>query len=949
MKKKISKIVAVFLAAIMIIAGISPVQPVQAAEKMNFNVKVSSATVKPGDTITAELWLPEGGDVVSFVGNFTYDTKMFEMQGKKGTQGPVCDEADTIFSADPGSISIMLGFDEPYNAGGLVYSIKLKVKETPDANATGAIGFDFRGGQVGKDANNPTTIPTGNANANVKVTDKNGNTVKNGKVTLDIPVNSISLDKSEPFTLSKGSKDKLNVIANPTGSLEGKTIAWSTSNKDVVKVDQSGNIEAVGKGIATITATVEGKTASVQVTVNNPLKSISLNKTELALRKGKTEKLSVTYNPEDADEKDVTWTSSNPAVATVTDGKVDALKDGTAVITAAVGDKTATCTVTVKEEPLQSISLNKTSIEVAKNENKTLEVKYNPVDTTDDKTVTWTSADPNVATVEDGVVTGVSVGITTITATVGNKTATCDVTVTSPLKEIKVNPSEVTVLKNQSQTVNVEYLPADTTDDKTITWSVENSKVAEIAANGAEVTITGKKQGETVVTATTANGLTSTCKVEVKEVPITEIKLDVTSKKLEPGETQEVNVEYLPADTTDEKAVTWKSSNTDVATVDENGVITAVAGGQADVTATTANGVSATCRITVPIHLNGISLEKTSLNLRKGQSSDALSVVYDPVNTTDEFPTIWSSSDESVATVNAQGVVTGLKEGTATIKVQVGTFTATCDATVSEIHANEIKVAEDTPSTLYKGQSYKLNVKVLPEDTTDDVELIYESSDDTVATVSADGTVAAVKEGTARITIKTTDGRVSTVYEVTVKEIPLQKIVFQEEVTPLEEGKTAQLAILYNPADTTDAKDATWSSSDESVATINQNGLLTAVKAGKATITAKVGDKKVSYELTVTAKKVEDINNGNNNGNNGGNGNGSNNNNSNVNNKNNNKGNAVANNNGGNKTAKVNKTAKAGTVKTGDTSHVLPVALTLLLSLGVNVLVMMNRKKRVNR
>lgn len=947
MKKKISKIVAVFLAAIMIIAGISPVQPVQAAEKMNFNVKVSSATVKPGDTVTAELWLPEGGDVVSFVGNFTYDTKMFEMVGKKGTQGPVCDEAELpIFMADPGSISVLLTFGEPYNDGGLVYTVTLKVKDNPETGATGAIGFDFRGGTVGTDPDNATTIPAGNANANVKVTDKNGNTVKNGKVTLDIPVNSISLDKSESFTLSKGSKDKLNVIANPTGSLEGKTVAWSTSNKDVVKVDQSGNIEAVGKGTATITATVEGKTASVQVTVNNPLKSISLNKTELALRKGKTEKLSVTYNPEDADEKDVTWTSSNPAVATVTDGKVDALKDGTAVITAAVGDKTATCTVTVKEEPLQSISLNKTSIEVAKNENQTLEVKYNPVDTTDDKTVTWTSADPNVATVENGVVTGVSVGTTTITATVGNKTTTCDVTVTSPLKEIKVNSSEVTVLKNQSQTVNVEYLPADTTDDKTITWSIDNSKIADIDANGAEVTITGKKQGEAVVTATSANGLTSTCKVEVKEVPITAIKLDVTSKKLEPGEIQAVNVEYLPADTTDEKAVTWKSSNTDVATVDENGVITAIAGGQADITATTANGVSATCRITVPIHLNGISLEKTSLNLRKGQSSDALSVVYDPVNTTDELPTIWSSSDESVATVNAQGVVTGLKEGTATIKVQVGTFTATCEVTVSEIHVNEIKVAEDTPSTLYKGQSHKLNVKVLPEDTTDDVELVYESSDDSVATVSADGTVTGLKEGTVQITIKTADGRVSTVYEVTVKEIPLQKIVFQEEVTPLEEGKTAHLSILYNPADTTDAKDVTWSSSDKSVATIDQNGLLTAVKTGKATITAKVGDKKVSYELTVIAKKVEDTNNGNNNGNNGGNGNGSNNNN--LNNKNN-KGNAVANNNSGNKTAKVNKTAKAGTVKTGDTSHVLPVALTLLLSLCVIVLVMMNRKKRVNR
>ena len=207
------------------------------------------------------------------------------------------------------------------------------------------------------------------------------------------------------------------------------------------------------------------------------------------------------------------------------------------------------------------------------------------------------------------------------------------------------------------------------------------------------------------------------------------------------------------------------------------------------------------------------------------------------------------------------------------------------------------------------------------------------------------GCANAVKEGTAQITIKTADGRVSTVYEVNVKEIPLQKIVFQEEVTPLEEGKTAQLTILYNPADTTDAKDVTWSSSDESVATIDQNGLLTAVKAGKTTITAKVGDKEVSYELTVTAKKIDNSNNGNNSGN----GNGSNNNNSNVNNKNNNKGNVTANNNGGNKTAKVNKTAKAGTVKTGDTSHVLPVALTLLLSFGVIVLVMMNRKKRVNR
>lgn len=80
--KKISKIAAAIIAAITMLVGIVPVQPVQAAEKMNFDVKVSSAVVKPGDTITAELWLPEGGNIVSFAGNFTYDTKMFDMEGE---------------------------------------------------------------------------------------------------------------------------------------------------------------------------------------------------------------------------------------------------------------------------------------------------------------------------------------------------------------------------------------------------------------------------------------------------------------------------------------------------------------------------------------------------------------------------------------------------------------------------------------------------------------------------------------------------------------------------------------------------------------------------------------------------------------------------------------------------------------------------------------------------
>ena len=241
-------------------------------------------------------------------------------------------------------------------------------------------------------------------------------------------------------SLNKGqTKDAKKMYTLNTGwtyvktEIQPQSFEWTSSNPNVATVDKNGKITGVGGGTTTITAKFGEKTISYQVTVTSPLTSISLNKSTMTVEKGKIGDLSVIYNPTDTtDSKTVTWSTSNPNIATVTNGKVTAVGTGTATITAKVGNKTAKCQVTVTS-PLISISLNRNSLELEKGSSSTLNVSYNPSDTTDSKTVIWSTSNSKVATVTNGKVTAVAEGTATITAKVGSKTATCKVTVTKPV------------------------------------------------------------------------------------------------------------------------------------------------------------------------------------------------------------------------------------------------------------------------------------------------------------------------------------------------------------------------------------------------------------------------------------------------------------------------------------------------------------------------------------
>lgn len=254
-------------------------------------------------------------------------------------------------------------------------------------------------------------------------------------------------------------------------------------------------------------------------------------------------------------------------------------------------------------------------------------------------------------------------------------------------------------------------------------------------------------------------------------IPVTGVQIGSSSLALEPGETANLMATVLPSNATD-KSVSWSSSNTGVATVDNNGKVTAAAAGSAVITVTTTDGgKTATCTVTVTnpaIPVQSVSLDKTTLNLNVGENSTLVATVL-PANADNKAVT-WSSSNTAIATVDASGKVTAVAAGSAVITVTTtdGGKTATCTVTVTNPAVPVQSVSlNKTELSLNVGESATLTATVLPENA-DNKAVTWSSSDAAVATVDSNGKVSAVAAGSAVITVKTTDGEKTATCTVTV-------------------------------------------------------------------------------------------------------------------------------------------------------------------------------------
>ena len=530
-----------------------------------------------------------------------------------------------------------------------------------------------------------------------------------------------------------------------------KTVVWSSSDTSVATVDTQGKVTAVGKGNAIITAKVGDKTAICNVTVNIPLESISI-KSATEIQYGQTEKLNVTYNPVDTtDDTTVIWTSNDDKIATVsTDGTVNAIGVGDAIITARVGDKTATCHVTVLPVPLNSISIKEQNIALNKGASKELTVIYTPENTTDDKTIIWTSNKENIVSVENGKITAKAAGTAIITATVGDKTATTTVTVNIPLESISLNKTELTVNKGETANLDIIYNPIDTTIEKAESWTSSDTNVVTVNEYGL---ITAVGRGTAYVKAKVGDK-EATCKVTVN-VPLTGINLKSETELLK-GQTETLKVEYLPTDTTDDKTVTWISKNAEVAEVNVDGVVTAKKEGTAEIVAQVGS-FEKTCTVTVKeIKMDSIEINVPDFELGLGRSQ-ILDVLFNPENTTDDRTITWYSSNSDIVSVDAEGKVTAKGYGTATITAQVGDKMATVDVTVVEIPVENITIHVEN-SQVNIGDTIKLNIQVNPDDATNQANLKLTSSDNDIISIDEQGNIVAKSVGKAIITVEADNG-----------------------------------------------------------------------------------------------------------------------------------------------------------------------------------------------
>ncbi len=412
---------------------------------------------------------------------------------------------------------------------------------------------------------------------------------------------------------------------------------------------------------------------------------VSLNKTMVVLEIGESVTVEAIVTPETAVNKEVKWSIANTAIATVTDGVVTAVAEGETELTVTTDDggHTATIPVVVTEKvAVTGVSLNKTMVALEIGESVTVEATVTP-ETADNKEVKWSIANTAIATVSNGVVTGVAAGETELTVTTddGGHTATIPVKVVTekvavtgiqwinaPSKGYQIGSGSVTqtfVLKispNNATDLGVTFTSSDTNvmTINSVTYSQNFILVDFYAVGGGEATITAT---------TNDGGFTATTETMtvIQVVLVESIAVNPSTCEIKVGSNKQLTATVSPSSAFN-KEVEWSSSDTSVATVDANGLVTGVASGEVTITvkAKDASGVTGTAKVTVSTGLvESIAVDPSTCEIEVGSNKRLKATVLP--NDADNKAIEWISSDTSVATVDANGLVTGVAKGEVTI------------------------------------------------------------------------------------------------------------------------------------------------------------------------------------------------------------------------------------------------------------------------------------------
>lgn len=445
-----------------------------------------------------------------------------------------------------------------------------------------------------------------------------------------------------------------------------------------------------------------------------------------------------------------------------------------------------------------------------------------------------------------------------------------------------VSPTSVSINPGETKTITITSNNAvGKLDISSTNPSVVSASVASIfiqSPNTSQsITITGNTAGTATISVVATNnfatldeeilaGQTKTITVNVvARIDPTRVTLDKSNITITEGSTSNLVATVEPSDAND-KTVTWSSSNPSVATV-SNGRVQGIKEGTATITASTVNGKTATCTVTVKkatVHVTGISISPKSYTFYVGDSY-TLEYSITPSNADNKGVT-WLTSNSKVVTVK-DGVIKAIKEGTATITVmsndggKKATSTITVAAKPSSSSSTKpssspkpssssvqitIKLS-DTNVNFIKGEEYTLTATV----TGSNKKIIWESSDTKIVTVD-NGKLKGIEEGNAKITAKVEGTNVSAVCEVKIINPDFVGIQIDEEIN-VYLGKTKPLELIVMPTDM-EIKKTEYQIEDETIISVEE-GIINGLALGSTKLKIKVNDK---YEAETTINVIEE-------------------------------------------------------------------------------------------
>ena len=397
--------------------------------------------------------------------------------------------------------------------------------------------------------------------------------------------------------------------------------------------------------------------------------SITLNETSIVLSVGDSFSLTTKIAPANATDKTVIWSSSNTEIVSVNNGIVTAVSVGTATVCAQCGSVKAECVVNVTPVEVTSINLNKTNVNLNVGDSITLSATVKP-ENAFNKTITWSTSNENVVVVDQGKVTAIGVGSAKVIAQIGKVKAECIVNVTPiEINSIILDQVSVSLLPGDSIIVKATISPENATN-QSLEWSYSNQNIAKVN-NG---TIYAISVGNAVITAKSGN-VSAQCAVKVMPINVSSIKLDKSSLNLSIGQSSTLIATVFPENATN-KTLTWKSSNSYVATVD-NGKVIAKQIGFTKITAEIDN-IYAECSVFV-LPTN-ISFKENVITMSSGERKDLISYLIP--SSTPSGAITWSSSNvEVISMENGFAVANTEGKSVITAKCSNGAF-ATCNIIV---------------------------------------------------------------------------------------------------------------------------------------------------------------------------------------------------------------------------------------------------------------------------